>query len=50
MLGAPDQHAKKVMSNSLGLVDFAIGLVSPVPNFPEGQVKFFGEIQITEEL
>ena len=27
------QHAKKVMSNSLGLVDFAIGLVNSVLNF-----------------
>ena len=27
------QHAKKVMSNSLGLVDFAIGLGNSVLNF-----------------
>ena len=39
------QRAKKVVSNSPGLVDFAIGLVI----FPDGQVLFFGEIQITEE-
>ena len=27
------QHAKKVVSSSLGLVDFAIGLVNSVLNF-----------------
>ena len=43
------------MSNSpglvdfaVGLVDFAIGLVIFVLNMPDGQVLFFGEIQITE--
>ena len=40
------QHAKKVVSNSLGLVDFAIGLVFFVLNLPDGQVLFFGEVQI----
>ena len=44
------QHAKKVMSDSPGLEDFAIGLVIFVLNLPNGQVKFFGEIQITEGL
>ena len=44
------QCAKKVVSNSLGLVDFAIGLVIFVLNLPEGQVLFFGEIHITEGL
>ena len=43
-------HAKKVVSNSLGLVDFAIGLVIFVLNLPDRQVLFFGEIQITEGL
>ena len=42
------QCAKKVVSDSLGLVDFAIGLVIFVLNLPEGQVLYFGEIQITE--
>ena len=32
------------------LVDFAIGLVISVLNLPDGQVLFFGEIQITEGL
>ena len=35
------QRAKKVMSNSPGLVDFAIGLVIFVLNLPDGQVLFF---------
>ena len=38
------------MSDSTGLVDFAIGLVILVLNLPDGQVLFFEEIQITEEL
>ena len=44
------QHAKKVMSNSPGLVDFAIGLVIFVLNLHDGQVLFLGKIQITEGL
>ena len=38
------------MSDSLGLVDFAIGLVIFVLNLPDTQVLFGGEIQITEGL
>ena len=40
------------MSDSPGLVDFAIGLVMFVPKFPDGQVLFLGGggIQITEGL
>ena len=38
------------MSNSLGLVNCAIGLVNCVLNLPDGQVNYFGGIQITEEL
>ena len=38
------------MSDSPGLVDFAIGLVIFVLKLPHGQVLFFGEIQITEGL
>ena len=44
------QCAKKVVSDSLGLVDFAIGLVIFVLNLPKGQVLYFGEIQFTEGL
>ena len=36
------QRAKKVVSDSPGLVDFAIGLVIFVSNLPNGQVLFFG--------
>ena len=44
------QRAKKVVSDRQGLVDFAIGLVIFALNLPDGQVLFFGEIQITEGL
>ena len=40
------QSAKKVVSDSPGLGDFAIGLVFFVLNLPDGQVLFFGGIQI----
>ena len=40
------QRAKKVVSDSLGLVDFAIRLVSSVINLPDGQVKFFEEFKL----
>ena len=39
------QRAKKVVSDSLGLVDFAIGLVKSVFNLPDGQVMFFEEFK-----
>ena len=44
------QRAKKVVPDSLGQVDFAIGLVIFVLNLPDRQVLFFGEIQVTEGL
>ena len=44
------QRAKRVVSDSLGLVDFAIGLVIFVCDLPDRQVLFFWEIQITEGL
>ena len=37
------QCAKKVVSNSPGLVDFATGLVVFVLNLPDAQVLFFDE-------
>ena len=40
------QHAKKVVSDSPGLVDFAIGLVNSVLNLPKGQLKFFEEFNL----
>ena len=42
------QCAKKEVSDSLGLVDFAIGLVNSVFNLPDGQVKFFEEFKLQE--
>ena len=38
------QRAKKVLSDSPGLVDFAIGLVNTVFNLPDGQVMFYEEL------
>ena len=35
-----------VVSDSQGLVDFAIGLVNSVLNLPDGQVKFFEEFKL----
>ena len=43
---SPNQHAKKVVSNSLGLVDFAIGLVNFELYLPDGQVKFFERFKL----
>ena len=40
------QRAKKVVSDSMGLVDFAIGLVNSVFNWPDRQVKFFEEFKL----
>ena len=37
------QRAKKVVSDSPGLVNFAIGLVNTVFNLPDGQVMLFEE-------
>ena len=45
------QHAKKVVSNSLGLMDFAIELVNSVLNFSaQLAIEVFLGIQITEQL
>ena len=40
-MGVVGQHAKKVVSDSPGLVYFAVGLVNFVLNLANGQVKFF---------
>jgi len=40
------QCAKKVVSDSLGLLDFAIGLMNSVLNLPNGQVNFFEEFKL----
>ena len=39
------QRAKKVLSDSPELVDFAIGLVNSVFNLPHGQVMFYEEFE-----
>ena len=39
------QRAKKVVSDSPGLVDFAIGPVNSVFNLPDGQVMFYEEFE-----
>ena len=39
-----------MVSDSLGLVDFAVRLKNSVLNLPDRQVIFLGKIQITEEL
>ena len=44
------QGAKKVVSDSPGLVDFAIGLVNSVLNLPDGQAKIFRRIKIIKVL
>ena len=44
------QRAKKVLSDSPGLVDFAIGLVNSVFNLPDGQVMFYEELQKNKKL
>ena len=39
------QRAKKVVSNSPGLVDFPIRLVNSVFNLPNGQVIVFEQLE-----
>ena len=39
------QRAKKVVSDSLGLVDFVSRLVNSVFHLPDGQVMFFEEFE-----
>ena len=39
------QRAKKVVSDSPGLADFAIRLVKSIFNWPDGQVMFFEEFE-----
>ena len=44
------QRAKKVVSDSPGLVYFAIGLVNSVINLPDGQVNFFEEFKLQKNF
>ena len=43
------QHAKKVMSNSPGLVDFAFGLVNSVLNLSGWQANFLGKFKLQKD-
>ena len=43
-----NQHAKKVVSDSWGLVDFAIRLVNSVLNLHDGEVKCLVEFKKKE--
>lgn len=45
-----DQRAKKELSDSLGLVDFAIRLANSVFNLSDRQVVFLRNSNNTEEL
>ena len=42
----PPQHAKKAVSDSLGLVGFPIVLVNSVLTLPDGQVKYFEQLNL----
>ena len=44
-----DQHAKKVVSDGLGLVDFAVGLVISVLNLPTGKSCFFVKFKLQKD-
>ena len=44
------QHAEKVVSDSPGLVDFAIGLVIFVLNLPDRQVLLLGKSTLQKDL
>ena len=43
------QHTKKVVSDSPGLVDFAVGLTNSVLNLPDGQVMHFEEFNLQKK-
>ena len=44
------QRAKKVVSDSPGLVDFAIGLVNSIFNLPDGQVMILSNLRKNCEI
>ena len=43
------QSAKKVVSDSPGLVDFAFRLVNSILNLPDGQVNFWGKFKLQND-
>ena len=44
-----EQRAKKVVPDSPGLVDFAIGLVNSVLKLHDGRVKFYEEFKLQDK-
>ena len=44
------QCAKRVVSDTPRLVDFAIGLLNSVLNLPDGQVKYFEEFNLQKNF
>jgi len=42
--------AKRVVSDTPGLVDFAVGLLSSVLNLLDGQVKYFEEFNLRKNV
>ena len=42
--------AKRVVSDTPGLVDFAFGLLNSVLNLPDGQVKYFEEFNLQKNF
>ena len=42
----PPKHPKSTLSDNLGLVDFAIGLVNSVVSLHGAQVRFLGEFKL----
>ena len=44
------QCAKRVVSDTPGLVDFPIGLLNSVLNLPDGQVKYFEEFNVQKNF
>ena len=45
-----EQRAKKLVSDSPGLVDFATGLVNSVIYLPNGHVNFFEEFKLQKNF
>ena len=44
------QCAKRAVSDTAGLVGFAIGLLNSVPHLPDGQKKYFEEFNLQKKF
>ena len=44
------QCAKRALSDTVGLVGFAISLLNSVLNLPDGQVKYFEEFNLQKNF